>query len=156
MSRMPPINRRLFKLEDSRATEILPPPQPKSDTAIERARYLRAVATPAERVLWSVLRDLRPHGFHFRRQSPIGAYVADFACKQAKLVVELDGSQHGENSNRDRDEARTVFLAARGYRVIRFWNHEVFENRDGVVDAILRALGPTRPASPDDLPVPGR
>ncbi len=156
MSRMPPINRRLFRAVDSKKTGILPPPQPKSDTTIERARYLRAVATPAERVLWAVLRDLRPQAFHFRRQSPVGPYIEHFACKRFKIVVELDGSHHGEDAHLGRDAVRTAFIAAHGYRVLRFWNHDVFENRDGVVDTILRALGPTRPASPDDLPVPGR
>jgi len=124
-------------------TEIAPirPDAKRTDeTIIERARKLRREATQAERVLWSALRQLRQQGFHFRRQAPFDPYVADFACKRSKIVVELDGSQHDDPEQCVHDEARTAFLATRGYRVLRFWNHEVFENRDGVVDAILRAL----------------
>jgi very-short-patch-repair endonuclease len=85
-------------------------------------------------------------GFHFRRQAPIGDYIADFVCHRAKVIVEIDGSQHGEAENVLRDERRTAFLNSRGYRVLRFWNVEVIEGKEEVVAAILREA-PTRRAS---------
>src|SRR5882757_6128849 len=87
------------------------------------ARRLRTNQTGAEMKLWRELRKLETKGTHFRRQVPIGAYVADFACLASRLVIELDGSQHGEEPNKERDEARTRWLAAEGYRVLRFWNN---------------------------------
>jgi very-short-patch-repair endonuclease len=79
-----------------------------------------------------------------RRQEPIGPYFADLACREAKLVVELDGSQHAES---ERDQVRDAFLATRGYRILRFWNHEVMGNLDSVLDTIFATLGP-RASSP--------
>jgi len=107
--------------------------------ADQRARDLRARATDAERLLWSRLRLLKPKGLHFRRQVPIGRYCVDFACHSAKVVIELDGSQHAEPSQIAYDGARSEFLISRGYQVLRFWNGEVFTNRTGVLDAILAA-----------------
>jgi very-short-patch-repair endonuclease len=75
---------------------------------------------------------------HFRRQAPIGRYIVDFVCHRSKIVVELDGSQHGEAAARAYDEIRTVFLSSRGYRILRFADEEVFRNRDYVIDAIAR------------------
>jgi very-short-patch-repair endonuclease len=112
--------------------------------------------------LWIELRPLKQLGFHFRRQARLGPYIVDFACHAMKLIVELDGSQHGEESNIRYDIRRTSFLESRGYRVIRFWNSEVIESRSAVVEAILRALEvpPTlRPGVPRrnaDLPARGR
>ena len=106
--------------------------------ANERARRLRANATDAERILWAALREFKHSGVHFRRQAPIGRYIVDFVCHSSKVVIELDGSQHGEVDARVYDEVRTAFLNSRGYRVVRFSNHEVFRNRDSVVDAIAR------------------
>jgi very-short-patch-repair endonuclease len=91
------------------------------------------------------LRALKPLGFHFRRQAPIGNYIADFVCHRAKVIVEIDGAQHGEPENALRDERRTEFLDSRGYRVLRFWNVEVMEGLEEVVATILRAA-PTRRA----------
>jgi len=107
------------------------------------ARWLRANSTDAERILWAVLRDFKRVGMHFRRQAPIGRYIVDFVCHQSKIVVELDGSQHGETNVRAYDEERTVFLSSRWYRVLRFPNQEVFRNRDYVVDAIARFIALT-------------
>ena len=104
------------------------------------ARKLRREQTDVERKLWSALRDRRVSGFKFRRQQPIGAYIADFVCFDAKLIVELDGSQHGASENIAAELARTKFLEGEGFRVLRFWNHEVNQNFEGVLDAILRAL----------------
>jgi very-short-patch-repair endonuclease len=88
--------------------------------ASETARRLRAEMTDAERKLWSLLRRSSLQGFRFRRQIPIGRYVADFACMSQHLIVELDGGQHAERV--DYDEGRTTWLAGVGYRVLRFWN----------------------------------
>ncbi|HEX8666707.1 MAG TPA: DUF559 domain-containing protein [Beijerinckiaceae bacterium] len=109
-----------------------------------RARSLRRTQTPAEARLWSKLRNRGLAGHKFVRQEPIGPYFADLACREAKLVVELDGSQHAES---ERDRVRDAFLAARGYRVLRFWNHEVMRSLDSVLDTIFAALGP-RDSSP--------
>ena len=105
---------------------------------IERARALRRGQTRAERILWSVLRGRRLAGFKFRRQMPIGPYFADFACVEARLIIELDGGQHAAQVASD--AARTRAMEACGYRVVRFWNGAVLRERDGVIDAILRAL----------------
>ncbi|WP_331377411.1 endonuclease domain-containing protein [Sphingomonas sp. 37zxx] len=100
-------------------------------------------------MIWLRLRGHRPR---FTRQLPVGPYILDFACRSAKLAVEIDGSQHAESAG---DERRTAFLAALGWRVLRFWNSDVRENADGVVEAILAAViddrGPTHPQ-----PLPSR
>jgi len=80
-------------------------------------------------------------GSHFRRQVVIGPYIADFACMAAKLVIEVDGSQHGEEANRACDIQRTNWLQAEGYRVLRFWNNDITQNIDGVLEAIHASLG---------------
>jgi very-short-patch-repair endonuclease len=126
--------------------------------ADELARKLRANATDAERILWAALRDFKRGGLHFRRQSRIGPYIVDFECRKAKLVVELDGSQHGEADSVVYDEERTAFLSRRGYRVIRFWNHEVIKERTRVVDAIAHVAHSPHPnrASRGSTSPPGR
>jgi very-short-patch-repair endonuclease len=86
------------------------------------------------------LRDRRVLGFKFRRQQPIGPYIADFACFEAKLIIELDGEQHGNEAHIAYDHARTRCLNADGFRILRFWNHELIDNFDGVLEGIERAL----------------
>jgi very-short-patch-repair endonuclease len=108
-----------------------------SPLAIGRARKLRHDMTDAERRLWLALREGLPEA-RFRRQVPLGAYFVDFCSHKAKLVVEVDGSQHGDAWAYD--EARTLFLNGEGYRVLRFWNNEVLENLEGVLTAIVAAL----------------
>jgi very-short-patch-repair endonuclease len=110
---------------------------------IANARRLRQEQTDAERKLWSILRGRRLDGFKFRRQVPIDRYFADFACFEAKLIVELDGSQHAERT--DYDAQRTRVLDALGWRVIRFWNTPVLSETQGVIDAILAELRLARP-----------
>jgi very-short-patch-repair endonuclease len=158
MSRAPPINRNPSTSSNGVAFEAREASAEGScgDPLLARARALRQHATFAERMLWARLRDLKRQGHHFCHQVRVGDFIADFACRRAKLIVELDGSQHGEPQNVRYDEARTAFLATRGYRVLRFWNGEVFEDRDRVVETILRALAPTRNASHSDLPRRGR
>ena len=103
--------------------------------SVVRARKLRRAATDAEKKLWFHLSKNRQAGHSkFRRQVPIGRYIADFCCLSTKLIVELDGSQPADNA---RDDDRTRYLAAKGFRVLRFWNHEVNENLEGVVQTII-------------------
>ena len=103
-----------------------------------RARQLRKQMTDAEVLLWSRLRAGQLEGRNFTKQFPIGAAVADFACRSAKLVVELDGGQHATATTADRK--RTRMIEAHGYRVIRYWNNDVTQNLDGVLEDILRNL----------------
>ncbi|MCA0433236.1 MAG: DUF559 domain-containing protein [Proteobacteria bacterium] len=98
------------------------------------ARTLRNNATPAERILWQQLRLLKPEGRHFRRQVPVGRFVADFACHDPKLVIELDGGQHAAAAAYD--AARSEVMTSQGYRVIRFWNGDIYNDLEGVVDRI--------------------
>ncbi len=112
------------------------------------ARSLRKHTTDAERVLWIALREFKQAGLHFRKQAPIGRYVADFACHRAKLIVELDGDQHGEDRNIVYDAKRTDFLNSRGFRVLRFANWEVLRERRRVLDAIFDAAKSPHPPHP--------
>jgi len=102
----------------------------------DRSRSLRRDATDAERELWQHLRNRQLAGAKFRRQVPIGRYIADFLCADARLIVEVDGGQHSDAT----DAARTDWLEAQGFRVIRFWNHEVLTNIEGVLTRIAEAL----------------
>ena len=104
------------------------------------ARALRRNATDVERHLWRLLRDRRLNGIKFRRQVPIGPFVADFASIQHRLIIELDGSQHAENP---RDARRDAFLADQGWRVLRFWNNDMTGNAEGVLEAIQQAAALT-------------
>jgi len=106
--------------------------------AKSRARALRQSLTDAERKLWYALRDRRMQTVKFRRQAPIGPYIADFLCVQHKLVVEADGSQHGESLQ---DEARDIWFMRNGYRVLRFWNHEILTAPDSVLATIAAECG---------------
>ena len=103
-----------------------------------QARQLRREATDAERKLWSLLRGKQVGGLRFRRQQPLGPYIADFYCSTAKLVVQLDGSQHGEQKNIAYDVTRTSWLEARGMKVLRFTNVDLLKQPEAVVDAIYR------------------
>ena len=106
--------------------------------ASRHARALRANQTEAETRLWQSLRDRQLAGAKFRRQTPVGPYIADFVCLAAKLIVELDGGQHAENA--EADAVRTAWLEGRGFRVLRFWNNDVLVNTEGVLEEILAAL----------------
>ena len=112
-----------------------------------RARALRHRMTEPEKRLWWHLRHRLPvDGTHFRRQVPIEGYVADFCRLKARLVIEVDGNQHGFDAAMQRDAVRTQALESRGYRVLRFSNREVMTAIDIVLDTIYAALGPTPPA----------
>ena len=112
----------------------------------ERARRLRANMTDAELRLWHRLRGKQIEGHRFRRQVPIGPYIVDFVCIRAMLVIEVDGGQHAVEAHLDAE--RTAWLESRGYRVIRFWNNEVLQEMDGVLETIYRALIPPTPTLP--------
>ena len=115
------------------------------------ARRLRAKATETEILLWKRLRTIETAGTHFRRQVPIGPYVCDFACLAARLVIELDGSQHNTDAYRAKDERRTRWLESEGYRVIRFWNNDLAHNMEGVLETVYTALYGSRHADMQPL-----
>ena len=96
--------------------------------------------TPAERMLWFELRNRRLRGAKFKRQQPIGHYIVDFVCNEPKLIIEIDGGQHGIDASKADDLVRTQWLEARGFRVIRFWNPDVLQNIEGVLSAISEEL----------------
>lgn len=106
------------------------------------ARKLRSASTDVEIALWQRLRARQIEGAKFVRQFPIGPHVADFACRAAKLVIELDGGQHADSVA---DMERTRLIEAHGYTVIRFWNNDVVENIDGILEEIRSALLNARP-----------
>ena len=98
--------------------------------------------TDAERLMWSKLRDRRLVGVKFKRQKPIAGYVVDFVALDIKLIVEVDGGQHAERS--ESDARRTKVLEEAGYHVVRFWNHDVLGNIDGVLQALVQELNISR------------
>jgi very-short-patch-repair endonuclease len=96
--------------------------------------------TDAEKKLWALLRGAQLGGFSFRRQHPVGRFIVDFYCAAAKLIVEVDGGQHGRQRQRLYDRARTAWLGQRSSRVLRFWNDDVLKNPDGVLRSIAVQL----------------
>jgi very-short-patch-repair endonuclease len=102
-----------------------------------RARSLRRAQTDVEKKLWNCLRNRQIEGFKFVRQEPVGFYFPDFVCRETRIIVELDGSQHFENAH---DERRDTWLQSEGYTLMRFWNHEVNENLEGVLEMIRLKL----------------
>ncbi len=110
------------------------------------ARHLRREMTDAEKLLWRHLRMKQFEGYKFRRQHPLGPYIADFVCLETRLILEIDGGQHAEMANED--TARTRWLETKGYCVMRFWNNEVLNNIEGVKQAIMATLLPPSQPSP--------
>ena len=104
------------------------------------AKTLRRNLTDAETILWSKLQEGRPHGYRFRRQHPIGPFIADFADVRARLVVEVDGATHGTDDEQEYDRRREGYLRRRGWRVLRFTNSDVYESLGSVVEAIHAAI----------------
>jgi very-short-patch-repair endonuclease len=119
---------------------------------LDFARTMRAKPTDAEHRLWQHLRAARLPNFKFRRQQPLGNFIVDFVCLEARLIVELDGGQHNGSAS---DVKRDEWLASQGFVVLRFWNNEVFENLEGVVERILVQLQQPHP-SPQPLSRKGR
>ena len=119
------------------------------------ARQLRTQPTEAEQKLWQALRGKQLGGWKFRRQAAIGIYIVDFVCFETKLIVEVEGGQHNEPAAREYDARRTAWLKSQGFEVIRFWNCDVLEDIDAVVEGIalvmerlLAGLPPTPSPSP--------
>jgi very-short-patch-repair endonuclease len=113
--------------------------------ANENARALRKHLTPQEVKIWVKLRELRPLGFHFRKQIPIGDYIVDFAALSARIVIEIDGGQHAMPEGLRSDDERDKFLRSRGFHILRYWNSDVDRNLRGVMEDILRHLNTPTP-----------
>ena len=130
--------------------------RPPGYEMLKRARRLRREMTPQEKLLWAQLRGRRFEGAKFRKQMWLAGYVADFACPEARLVVEADGSQHAKDV--EYDAAREDAFARLGWRSLRFWNNEINDNLEGVLTQISTALpSPSHPAVPGGpLPLPSR
>lgn len=114
-----------------------------------RARFLRVRQTDAETNLWYKLKS-KQLGYKFRRQHPIDKYILDFYCSEKKLGIELDGGQHATEINIHYDQRRTVILSSYGIKILRFWDNDVFQNINGVLEEILRHLQAKR-TSPSPL-----
>lgn len=115
--------------------DLVPPRQRKN------AKAMRHVMTEAELKLWNELRAHRLMGLGFRRQVPIGPYIVDFACSSHHLIVEVDGSQHAQAEQAHHDAARTAYLEASGWTVLRFWNDDVLRDIDNVCQHIVISAG---------------
>ena len=109
---------------------------------LDHAKRMRMSQTDAEASLWHHLRGKRFAGYKFRRQQPIGPYIVDFVCLRCRLIVEADGGQHGETV--EYDNMRTKWLENEGFRVLRFWNNDILQRGEDVLDSILSALGSLR------------
>ena len=118
---------------------------------LQKAQTLRESQTNAEGLLWHYLRDKQLAGYKFRRQQPIGPYIVDFACMPQKMLIELDGGQHAEQHTYDKK--RDEFLREKGYKILRFWNNDVFENCFGVLESIRAAVQdpPPQQSAPNGL-----
>ena len=114
------------------------PPRISTIKTYKRAHQLRHETTESEARLWSYLRAHRLNSIHFRRQYAIGKYVVDFCAPRQKLIIEVDGSQHLDREEQDKD--RATYLTLQGYRILRFWNDDVMNNLEGVIIAIEQAL----------------
>ena len=108
---------------------------------INLAKNLRKNITKQEYKLWNIIRAGRFYGYKFKRQTPIGNYIVDFVCRDAKIIIEIDGGQHA--SNIEEDNERTEYLNSKGYKVYRFWNNEIDENIDGVYQKLKEIFGIT-------------
>nr|WP_286948597.1 DUF559 domain-containing protein [Pseudomonas sp. UBA6718] len=125
----------------------------------ENAKTLRIQMTDAETLLWYHLRAHRFMGLKFKRQKPVGRYIVDFVCLEQFLVIELDGGQHMEQADQDRE--RDQYLSERGYRVLRFWNHQVLGETEAVLERIRQEVAPSHyagrpgPSPPGESPQVG-
>jgi very-short-patch-repair endonuclease len=126
----------------------------KRNISTVNARKMRKNLTDAEKKLWRYLRLKNIGGNKFRRQQPIGKYIADFVCLDKKLIVEVDGGQHGEQVAYD--DGRTAWLESQGYRVLRFWNNEVLQDTEVVLEVIVRTMEMNGLCHPHLNPPPSR
>jgi very-short-patch-repair endonuclease len=108
----------------------------REEKARTYAKVLRKNLTKAEAVIWSKIKGKNLNGHHFRRQHPIGPFIADFACVEGKVVLEIDGGTHMTSEGIAKDARRTAFLEGEGWHVVRVWNNQVYDNRDGVLRAL--------------------
>jgi very-short-patch-repair endonuclease len=115
--------------------------------ANEFARRLRKDMTDTEQFVWKRVRYRQIGGYKFRRQAPVGPFIADFVCHEAKVILELDGDQHAEQA--DQDAARSGWFESQGYVVARFWNHEAFQDWDAIEDNLWRLLNERAPRPPN-------
>ena len=109
--------------------------------SIDKARNLRREQTKAESVFWNAVRNRQFYDLKWRRQVPVGRYIADFLCESKKLIIELDGGQHATDDARRYDKKRSQILQQYGYHVIRFWNDEILNNLNGILDSLANELG---------------
>ena len=123
----------------------------EDEKSTNRSRWLRRAKTPAEFALWTRIRSRQLGGFKFVRQEPIAGYYADSVCRERRLIIEVDGGQHADRS---RDTRRDAALCALGYLVLRFWNNDVLEHLDGVLQTLLSELKKSAP-HPGPLPACG-
>jgi very-short-patch-repair endonuclease len=119
---------------------------------VNLAKNLRKKQTETEALLWSKLRDRQLMGLKFRRQQSIGNYVIDFACMDKNLLIEIDGGQHNTNEKMEKDADRTLWLEEKGYQILRFWNNDITDNLDGVIEVILHSLIQKSPPHSNSLP----
>ncbi len=119
-----------------------------SAKSLEYSKELRKNMTDAEQILWYYLKNRQMNGYKFRRQEAIDNYIADFVCFENKLVIEIDGGQHNEKVNIEEDKKRTQYLNNQGFKVLRFWNNDVFQNIEGVLDTIYNSLSEQNFSSP--------
>ncbi len=120
--------------------------RPPGDEALERQRRLRREATEPELLLWKHLRGRRLAGLKFRQQVWLCGYIVDFFCAEARLIVELDGATHTDDDAKAYDDRRTAVIAGEGYRVCRFWNNDVMQNIEGVLQEIEAIAGAAAPS----------
>lgn len=116
------------------------------------ARALRQRMTDAERLLWRHLRNRELGGWKFKRQYPVGPFIVDFICVEKNVVIEVDGGEHAENE--EQDLQRSAYLNKMGYRVLRFWNNEVLQETEGVLETIFGMLANDKQNSPSPQPSP--
>jgi len=107
---------------------------------VNLARNLRKRQTDAENLLWRHIRYKQLLGMRFRRQHPIGNFIVDFVCLDQKLIIELDGDQHGFPGEKNQDQERDSWLQKEGFKLLRFWNNEVLQNLEGVIDTIIENI----------------
>ena len=107
---------------------------------LEKAKELRKNMTSQERKLWNILRNHQFYGYEIRRQYPIDKYIVDFICRSKKIIIEIDGGQHNNFENKVNDEIRTRYLESCGYKVLRFWNNEIWDNIEGVCAVLEQKL----------------
>jgi very-short-patch-repair endonuclease len=120
----------------------------KKQKPVELTRELRRRQSDAEEKLWLNIRNREIVGFKFRRQQAIGKYIVDFISFDMKLIIEIDGGQHNDLDILEKDKRRTIWLEGQGYRLLRFWNHDVLENLDGVLFTIKEYISNSCTPSP--------